>query len=36
VVKAIIEQHGGQVGLENRQEGGSTFWFTLPIPGEKP
>jgi PAS domain S-box-containing protein len=34
VVKAIIEQHGGQVGLEDRQGGGSTFWFTLPIEGE--
>lgn len=31
VVKAIIEAHGGQVGVEARDGGGSLFWFTLPI-----
>lgn len=30
VVKAIIEAHGGQVGVDNRPRGGSIFWFTLP------
>jgi signal transduction histidine kinase len=30
VVKAIVEAHGGQVGLVNRPGGGSLFWFTLP------
>ena len=30
VVKAIVEAHGGQVGVEDRSEGGSIFWFTLP------
>ncbi len=30
VVKAIIEAHGGQVGVDNRSGGGSVFWFTLP------
>lgn len=30
VVKAIIEAHGGQVGVEAREGGGSVFWFTLP------
>jgi PAS domain S-box-containing protein len=29
VVKAIIEAHGGEVGVEDRPEGGSVFWFTL-------
>ncbi len=29
VVKAIIEAHNGQVGVESRQDGGSVFWFTL-------
>jgi two-component system, OmpR family, phosphate regulon sensor histidine kinase PhoR len=30
VVKAIIEGHGGQVGVDSREEIGSIFWFTLP------
>ncbi len=30
VVKAIVEGHGGQVGLDERPGGGSIFWFTLP------
>ena len=31
VVKAIIEAHGGQVGVDNRPGGGAIFWFTLPV-----
>ena len=31
VVKAIIEGHGGTVGVEGREGGGSVFWFTLPL-----
>lgn len=31
VVKAIIEAHGGQVGVDNRTSGGAIFWFTLPV-----
>ena len=30
VVKAIVEAHGGHVGLDDRPGGGSVFWFTLP------
>ncbi len=30
VVKAIIEAHGGKVGVDNRPGGGAIFWFTLP------
>jgi K+-sensing histidine kinase KdpD len=30
VAKAIIDGHGGQIGVDERPDGGSTFWFTLP------
>lgn len=31
VVKTIVEAHGGAVGVDGRANGGSVFWFTLPI-----
>jgi signal transduction histidine kinase len=31
VVKAIVEGHSGQVGVDDRPGGGSIFWFTLPL-----
>ncbi len=31
LVRQIIESHGGTVGAESVVNGGSTFWFTLPI-----
>lgn len=31
VVKAVVEAHGGQVGVDDRHGGGSSFWFTLPV-----
>ncbi|MFP5501417.1 MAG: sensor histidine kinase, partial [Candidatus Sericytochromatia bacterium] len=31
IVKAIVEGHGGRVGLESQVGEGSTFWFTLPL-----
>lgn len=30
IVKAVVEAHGGQVGVDDRPGGGSTFWLTLP------
>jgi len=34
VVKAIVEAHGGCVGVEDRPGGGSIFWFTVPKESE--
>ena len=30
VVKAVVEAHGGQVGIDDHPGSGSIFWFTLP------
>lgn len=35
VVKAIVEEHGGQVGVDERPGGGSIFWFTIPLEPRK-
>lgn len=29
--RMLIEQHGGQVGVQSHPEQGTTFWLTLPI-----
>ena len=31
----IIKRHGGELRAENRPQGGSRFWFTLPLEGKK-
>ena len=31
VVKAIVEAHGGETGVEEAPSGGASFWFTLPL-----
>ena len=36
VVKAVVEAHGGQVGIEDQPGGGVAFWFTLPAPAPSP
>jgi signal transduction histidine kinase len=34
LVKAIVEEHGGQVGVQDRPGGGAIFWFTVPVARE--
>jgi PAS domain S-box-containing protein len=31
VVKTIVEEHGGSVGVSDRNGSGAVFWFTLPL-----
>lgn len=31
ICEAVVRLHGGEIGAENRPEGGARFWFTLPL-----
>ncbi|MDB5097128.1 MAG: ntrB [Cyanobacteria bacterium RYN_339] len=33
IVKALVEAHGGMLGVRSEQGVGSVFWFTLPLAG---
>jgi two-component system sensor histidine kinase KdpD len=36
ICRGMVEAHGGQIGVSDREGGGSTFRFTLPIEGTPP
>jgi two-component system sensor histidine kinase KdpD len=36
ICKAIVNAHRGSIGVRDRTGGGSAFWFTLPVEGERP
>lgn len=36
ISRAIVRRHGGEIGMQDRDGGGSIFWFTVPIVTEPP
>lgn len=35
IVKAIVDAHGGEVGIQSPNGDGTTFWFSLPMVAEQ-
>ena len=35
ISKQLVKMMGGSIGVDNNQDKGSTFWFTLPLPLSK-
>lgn len=36
IARRIVEDHGGEMGVEPSAAGGNTFWFTLPLLPDEP
>ena len=35
IVQKIVQEHGGQIKLQNHEEGGAHIIITIPLTGEK-
>ena len=36
IAKGIVEAHGGRIWAHNLPEGGTAFFFSLPVTGKPP
>ncbi|RPI88466.1 MAG: GAF domain-containing protein [Chloroflexi bacterium] len=35
ICRLLVEMHGGRIGVDSEAGKGSTFWFSLPLPGKE-